>query len=378
MKFTQNEIDNIINDYNNGMTPKEISIKYNRNSGTIIGKLQDLGVYKNTKYRFTKEDIDFLREHYPLGDFDSIFKRFPNASKQNIHSVCSKHKISADYYNDKKWTKDELDILEKYYYKKSLRELYDMLNNKHTMDAIQSKALKYFGYSKDRTWTDDEIHILHTYYSIESVDDVCKRLPNRTKQAIIKQANNFGIANCFYTNTYWTKSNEKLLYDNWKDMTDDELSVLIGKDKKSILNKRWSLGLLRFNHYENASYIDITKYIRGNIWDWKSQSMKNCNYKCIVTGSKDFQIHHLYSLSAIFNEVIEENNIILKTKFSDYTKEELDFILEKFIEKQNQYPLGICIRTDIHNLFHKIYGKVVTPDMWYEFVNNYNEGKYVS
>ena len=116
MKFTQEELDSIINDYNNGMTPKEMSIKYNRNSGTIIGKLQNLGIYKNTKYRFTKEDIEFLKEYYPLGDYDAIFKRFPNATTQSIQAYCSKHKITADYYNDKKWTDKELGILEKYYY----------------------------------------------------------------------------------------------------------------------------------------------------------------------------------------------------------------------------------------------------------------------
>lgn len=378
MKFTETELQNIITDYNNGMTPKEMSIKYNRNSGTIIGKLQDLGIYKNTKYRFTKEDIDFLKEYYPLGDFDTILKRFPNATKQSIHSVCSKHKISADYYNDKKWTNKELDILAKYYYEKPLNELVDMMNNKHTADAIQTKALKYFGFSKDKTWTNDEINILNTYYSIESVDDVCKRLPNRTREAIIKQANNFKIISCFALKTYWSDSDKKLLFDNWENMTDDELSILIGKDRESILNKRWACGLSRFNHYEDASYVDIIKYIRGNIWKWKSESMKSCDYKCVITGSKDFQVHHLYSLSSIFNETIRENNIILKDNFSNYSKEELSFILDKFIEKQNQYPLGICVRTDIHMLFHKLYGKVVEPEMWYEFVENYNKGKYVS
>ena len=39
-KFTDKELNNIIDDYKNGMCPKDLSIKYNRNSGTIIGKLQ--------------------------------------------------------------------------------------------------------------------------------------------------------------------------------------------------------------------------------------------------------------------------------------------------------------------------------------------------
>ena len=289
--------------------------------------------------------------------------------------MCHKYGISADYYNDKKWTKDELDIVKNYYYDKPLEELYNMMNKRHSFDAIKTKALRKFGYSKDRTWTDEEINILKTYYSIESVEQVCIRLPNRTRQAIIKQANNMCIKNLFILNTFWSESDEKLLYDNWANMTDDELSILIGKDRKSIFNKRQTCGLSRLNHYNKASYENIIKYIRGNIGVWKSDSMKSCDYKCVLTGSKDFHVHHLYSLSTIFSEVIEENNIILKDSFSDYSKEELSFILQKFIEKQNQYPLGVCVRTDLHYLFHKIYGKTVTPEMWYNFEYDYKKRK---
>ena len=61
MKFTSEEIQNIVNDYIGGMPPCELAIKYKRHPGTIIGKLQNLGVYKNKNYRVTKEDIEFLK-----------------------------------------------------------------------------------------------------------------------------------------------------------------------------------------------------------------------------------------------------------------------------------------------------------------------------
>ena len=52
--------------------------------------------------------------------------------------------------------------------------------------------------------------------------------------------------------------------------------------------------------------------------------------------------------------------------------------MQKFIEKQNEYPLGVCIRKDIHSLFHKEYGKSVIPEMWYRFEKDYKEGKYTN
>lgn len=378
MKFTREELDNIISDYKNGMTSKEMSIKYNRNAGTIIGKLQNLGIYKNTKYRFTKDDIEFLKQYYPVGDFETILKRFPNHTKQDIQSFCFKHKISADYYNDKKWTDEELCVVEKYYYEKSLSELASMMNNRHSADAIQTKALKYFGYSKDRTWTEDELDVLRTYYSIEPVDDVCKRLSKRTRDSVIQKANQLKIESYFCLNTYWSEEGSKILEENWETMSDGELAKLLNKNRRSIKSRRWFLGLSRIGNHESLSYESLQKYIRGNIGKWKSDSIKQCDYKCILTGSKDFEVHHIYSFSFILNEMIEENDIILKDSFSDYTEEELSFIVQKFIKKQNEYPLGVCVRKDIHSLFHKEYGKSVIPEMWYRFEKDYKEGKYTN
>ena len=75
-KYTQEELDSIIEDYNDGdgLTPKELGDKYNRNPSSIIHKLQDIGIYKNSNHRFTKEDIEFLREHYPNDEWDIIMK----------------------------------------------------------------------------------------------------------------------------------------------------------------------------------------------------------------------------------------------------------------------------------------------------------------
>ena len=49
-KFIEEELNNIINDYKNGMCPKDLGEKYNRDSATIIGKLQSMGIYKNITY----------------------------------------------------------------------------------------------------------------------------------------------------------------------------------------------------------------------------------------------------------------------------------------------------------------------------------------
>lgn len=108
----------------------------------------------------------------------------------------------------------------------------------------------------------------------------------------------------------------------------------------------------------------------------ENESMKNCNYKCVLTGSKDFVIHHKYGFANIVNETIEEYNIEIKD-YKNYTQEELEDILEKFQIVHSRYPLGVCIRKDIHLLYHSIYSKCVnTEDQWNQFVSDFENGMY--
>jgi hypothetical protein len=377
-KITQELLEKIIVDYKNGMTPKQMSDKYIINAGTIISRLQSIGIYKNTTYRFTEADLQYLKDHYPKEDINVIMKRFPNVSKQSIHTFCSKHSIKSYYRMKNAWSEEDLKIILDNYDSKTLNELYELINGRHTIEAIRTKAGKCLGLSKDRTWTKEEIDILKEYYKIESVDAILKRLPRRTRGAVIDKAMSLGLRNYTKLLVDWTNEQTSFLINNWGKMSDKQLAIALHKKQVAVRDKRYYLGLSRFaNHYNKATYENLNKFLRGNTNSWKTRSMKECNYQCILTGSKDFAIHHLYSFSSIVNEVLEENNFELKDSFSDYTEDELIFILNKFVEKQDQYPNGVCIRKDIHDLFHREYGTVVTPDMWNDFVDNYKKGKYI-
>lgn len=104
--------------------------------------------------------------------------------------------------------------------------------------------------------------------------------------------------------------------------------------------------------------------------------MEFCDYKCVMTNSKNFQIHHLYSVSNIIRDILNKYKGYDKP-FDDYSENELSFLLSKFIEIQNKYPLGVCIDKKIHTLFHSMYGQYYnTPEQWYRFCEDYNNGIY--
>lgn len=371
-KFTKEELEMIISDYKSGMKPFEIAEKYKRNSSSIINKLKSIGVFKNANIRFTKDDEEFLKKEYPIGNWDAIMERFPNASKQAIKTKAYKLGIRADYYF---WNDDDLEYLENNYYKYTLDELADHFCNRYTKDAIQARALKRFGYSKDDDWTEEENELLIKYYPTIPIDEVCKIIPTRSKNAIISHSTVLGLYSYFYNNTYWNSEQNEILLENWDKMSDEELSDLIGKPKSSIAERRHRIGLMRIDK-DNLRYSDISKYLRGQLQEWKNNSMEKCNYKCVITGSKNFQIHHLFSFNQIVSDYFSNSDFEIKD-FNDYTQEELNSITNGFINEHNKYPLGVCVRKDIHDLYHCIYGKYGnTQEQWNRFVQDYRNGLY--
>jgi hypothetical protein len=114
--------------------------------------------------------------------------------------------------------------------------------------------------------------------------------------------------------------------------------------------------------------------LRISIGDWRENSIKERGNKCVLTGEKNFEVHHLYS----FNSIIKDALIDLKIPMSDsYTGEELILIKNKVIELHENVS-GVCIRPDLHILFHQIYGnKDNTEEQFVQFENDYLNNKYL-
>lgn len=370
IKFSEQELNSIIFDYQNGLRPFELAKKYQRNSASIIGKLKEIGIYNNSNYRFTDEDIEFLKIYYPLGDWDLIEKRFTNTNRQSIHTKMYKLGISADkYFNEKNWTKAELQILKENYVYGDIEKLLKLLPNR-TYKSITTKARR-IGLSTRTCWTNKEDSIIKHFYHLKTVDEMMELLPNRTHTSIIEHARQLNLVSiCKYT-----KEETQYIINNWHQMSDEEIAIVLNKPYKGIKAKRLSLGLLKIK--EESSYNSLSEYVRRNNLDWKEKSMINCKYKCVLTGNRFNDIHHIYGLNLILNETLDELNIDVKPTMDDYTEEELDDILDIFRIKQSEYPLGVCLCKEVHILFHNKYGYGNnTEEQWEEFVNDFKLGKY--
>jgi hypothetical protein len=110
------------------------------------------------------------------------------------------------------------------------------------------------------------------------------------------------------------------------------------------------------NHWNwNGGCESINLYLRNNISSWKKESIINCLGKCIITGEKFDDIHHLFNYNMIVKELKFHLPFELKDKFLDHSDEELEIIKDLCLKIHYQYGLGVCLHRKIHELFHVLY-----------------------
>ncbi len=369
-RFSNEELQSIISDYQKGLKPFELSQKYNRNSSSIINKLKSLNIYRNSNYRFTQDDILFLKRHYPAGDWDAISARFDGITS---YSSIIKKMSSLNIKNESSlWSEPEFQLLRENFADHTLDDLYVLFGGSRTKSAISAK-IKSMHLIKRTYWSSEEECILRANYSNIPVSEVCMLLPQRSRDAIILHAEKLNLTS--FDRNLWLKHEDSYIKDHWMIYSDYQIASYLNRTQKAVKSRRQYLGLYRSNPNFN-NYESISKYLRGQLQDWKKKSMDACNYQCVITGSKDFQIHHLYSFNQIVQNFFANSDFELK-EYKDYSNHDLLLLKDAFLKEHDKYPLGECVDTNIHVLFHSLYGQYYnTKDQWIQFKNDYKKGVY--
>lgn len=110
-----------------------------------------------------------------------------------------------------------------------------------------------------------------------------------------------------------------------------------------------------FSYRWKGGESELYDFLRKKSGAWKKRSMESCDYKCIITGEKFEVIHHIVGFNTLVRKSLTDNSLDYKEKLSQYTSKELNLIVEKFLELQDEF-LGVCLLRSIHNLFHLKYG----------------------
>lgn len=288
------------------------------------------------RHKYTEDDIEFLRVKYPQNKWDDIFDRFPDLSKDQIYSICSKHKIKSGY------------------------------DRKNLISNLSSKR-----------WTEDEDKILLNNYETCTMDKIMEMLPGRSYNAIICRARKYNLYSLQHTSQNYKDEEIQYIIDNWQKYSDHKIAEDLNRTTRAIKWMREQLGLFRLDPDRNLTYQSLERYLRGSISQWKAKSMMTCDYECVLTGSKNFAVHHLYSFNFIVRSFVSSYDIKFNNNINEYNNEELKDLAFKFNQFHDMFPLGVCVDKELHTLFHHLYGKNNnTPEQWNDFVENYKKGIY--
>ena len=200
------------------------------------------------------------------------------------------------------------------------------------------------------------------------------------KQSAIKRKSNI-----FQVEILCKEKDYMLLTDNIKNC-DDEVKFICNKHKEYGVQTTtlWGLQHSKYNcrcckvpkkenhwHWQGG-ITDIHEYLRTAIHPWKIDSFKYYNYQCDISHkSNSIIIHHIHNFSDIAKETFEICNLEIRHSIKEYSKEELEMLSRVCLELHYKYGYGVCLTEDIHNLFHKQYGKTNnTIEQYNEFKNN--------
>lgn len=315
---------------------------------------------------WTDEEIKILKDNYSKSTKEEICKLLPNRKYGNIKTKASKLGIKKDYYY---WTEHEIDILKRFYSSDcTIDEIVHKLGDKYSYGAVQNKANK-LGLRRREFWSEEEDKILIDNYEVKLLDDVMKLLPNRSRHGIIERVIKLGL----HSPIFWRDEEIDYLIANWKIKSDYEMAKELNKSQLCIKTKRNNMGLFRVDR-SGKNYETLSKFIRSNNSQWKLESIENCEYKCILTDSKSFDVHHLVNVSTMVKTALENLNIEYKV-FDKYTDEELKMILVEFLRIQSEHPLGVCLDKNIHVLYHSLYGQQNNNvEQFNHFVSEFKNG----
>jgi len=85
--------------------------------------------------------------------------------------------------NQNKWSKEEIDILRENYPTLSREEIEERLVNR-SWHSIRCQASFYRIRRKQRIWKEEEVKVLRQHYPYESMNVLSELLPGRTSHAI--------------------------------------------------------------------------------------------------------------------------------------------------------------------------------------------------
>lgn len=213
-----------------------------RSPSSIRSKAYSLEL--RTTLRWIKEDISKLIKLYPTAPWNELIRAFPNRNIGGIKNMASKLKIM----RENRWTEDEIEKLKKIY-PTTWNKLKDAFPNR-TKEGIKNKAVE-LGLKTHHFWTIDEKRKLREIYLIASSEELKNTFPNRTKDGIRMVAYKLGLKkDKVISCSLWTEKELEKLRELYPMVSRNELTKEFPeRTYNAIQGMASELGLKKMNHW---------------------------------------------------------------------------------------------------------------------------------
>lgn len=319
--------------------------------------------------KWTEDRVQKFIEMYPSASWSELTEEF-GLSKSSLMTAACSIGVKRDKCSMAKYTTEEDNIIIHMVQDgRHISEIHDKLPWR-TILSLKSRIQKICEPRRFK-WTDAENKMLINLYSNIAIDELIDYFPNRTRDAIIIHANKLGLK-AYVEHKEYSEYENNFIRDNYLNMSDEDIGKALNRSRQSVKNHRNEMGIHRVQKY-NINYESASVYVRRHIQEWKKESMQNCGFRCVVTGGRFDEIHHLVSLNIILEAVYKRLDLDFETfNVNAITEEERRKFLDEVKIEQSKYPLGVCLRKDIHAEFHNYYGYGNnTEKQFYEFVEKY-------
>lgn len=292
---------------------------------------------------------------------NSLYFPCDKKCKDGLRSICRecnpkyKHFLNENHRTNEKWSNEDLELLksiykdytndeiiQKYFPNRSLRSL-ESISSKHgfshksqetLLRSLKIGASKNPMCQKGRSFTDE--HKLNI-----SMSQIKRYQRNEEREYARENALRRGLG----------KGN----------LSPTHLNPLYGER-----NGRWKGG---------AS--ELIRQLRRDIVDWKKGSSEFCDYKCIITGGRFQNIHHVISFNSLVEQALNLCNLNRRSKILDYSNAEYQILKDCIIDLHQKTIFGACLCKEVHELFHKEYTYYNSSlDDFLDFINKIVNGYY--
>lgn len=327
------------------------------------------------KQRFASNEIEYGDEKICKKCGRSLpnsYKYFPvdKCCKTGLRNICRECDtkyggfLSEDYEPNKLWTSEEDEIIITYYKDYTGKELQEKFFPDRTVRAIESRGsiLGVSGKSDETYWRgrQSQAEIISNLMTGRTLSDESRQKMSETKKEYYKTHISWWLGK--KRSEEQCRQISERMKGKWAgDNNPRHKNPLIGSE-----NGRWKGGI-------NSTYVEL----RSETKDWQSESMKFCNYRCVISGGEFNNIHHIVSFRDIVDEVFIITGIEIRKTVSDYPEEEFDVLRLKTHELHDYYGYGACIQKDIHKLYHDEYGYTkFDPYSFLDFIYRIDCGDY--